>query len=271
MSKQKANVPATKPESKALAAAGSAAVPAFLQEKMKTDAGKGVSSLAEDNLVPLIYIGQAMSPWCNDRKPDYITGARPGCLLLRGYSEPVIDGEEGFLFQPCFFYKDIVEWVPNRGGYVGRHETWPEDTEDYPNPKNPNSILKRRKSNGNDLVETRYHAGFVVLEDGVALPYVIPFSSTGHTTSRQWMFNMNSKQVAGSVAPSFACFYRVTTKMKSKGNDSWFALDIKDAGWVDTEAYERGEKLHNAFASGEKKADAPMEQEPAGGNADDAM
>jgi hypothetical protein len=42
-----------------------ALTPAFLADRIKADAGKGVSSSQADNIVPLIYILQALSPQVN--------------------------------------------------------------------------------------------------------------------------------------------------------------------------------------------------------------
>ena len=231
-------------------------VPAFLAGLAAEDAGKGVSTLAEDNLVPLIYILQAQSPQCNRRSPDYVEGAESGSIWLRNSGLPAIDGEEGLLFQPCYFQKDWVEWVPRSagGGYVGRHEEMPPEAEEKNiDPQNPEKkfwVLP----NGNTVVETRYHIGYVILEDGRAMPYVIPMSSSAHTASRGWMFLMNSRQLGSAKAPSWAGLYRLKTKERTNKSGTWFTWDITDAGWVASpEDYARGADLHESFARGERK------------------
>lgn len=241
----------------------SGSVPAFLQDQVVADAGKGVSTNAEDNIVPLIYVLQAQSPQCNRRSPDFVEGAEAGAFWLRSSGLPAVSGDDGILFQPCFFSKDWVEWRPNRGGFVTRHSDRPADAElkNTPTPEDPD-----RQSwvmpNGNYVVETRYHIGNVYLPDGKIMPYVIPFSSTGHTVSKNWMFLMNNKVIAGAkgAAPSFACFYRLKTKETSNAKGTWMKIEVTDEGWVQTAAdYERGKALHNAFSTGEKDIDAPDE------------
>lgn len=241
-------------------------VPAFMQEKASADVGKGTSQNQEDNLVPLIYILQAQSPQVVARNPEYIEGAVAGDIWLRNAPNPIVKGDNGILFQPCYFTKDWVEWKPNRGGYAGRHDTRPDDAVEQPDPQDKERKLWVRK-NGNIVVETRYHIGYVIDEaTGGVMPFVIPMSGSGHTVSRQWMFSMNSKSIPGveGSAPSWACLYRLRTKFVSNAKGDWFKFDPEDAGWVETEAeYERGKKLNEAFAAGAHKIEAP-EAEGAG-------
>ena len=247
-------------------------VPAFLAAAIAEHAGEGVSTLQEDNLVPLIYVLQAQSPQCNKRSPEYVDQAEAGSIWLRNSGLPAVNGEEGILFQPCFFERDWVEWVPrdSGGGYAGRHKDRPAEAKELPDPKNP-AKTQWTLPNGNTLAETRYHIGYVILDDGSTMPYVIPMSSSGHTVSRGWMFMMNSKQLGGNRAPSYACLYRLKTKERSNAAGTWFTWDVTDAGWVTTQAdFDRGADLHKAFALGEKQVDtaAPQDEEaPHGENA----
>lgn len=238
-------------------------LPADIMDFVAEDLGKGVSTAQEDNLVPLIYVLQALSPQVNKRNPSYIEGAEPGSILLRNAPRPVVDGEEGVLFQPCYFSKDWVEWVPrdSGGGFVGRHAELPSEAKKTADPKNPNKV-KYVLPNGNELIETRYHVGFALV-DGAALPYVIPMTSSGHTISKQWMVLMNGKQHNGKPLPSFAGLYRLRTKERSNTAGTWFTFDVSDAGFVHSrEDYERGKALYMAFASGEKVMEAAHDVQP---------
>lgn len=258
----------TEPKSNVPAVAESAALPAFMAEKAKADAGKGASQEQDDNLVPLIYVLQALSPQVQERNPEYISGAKPGDIWLRNAPDPIVNGEEGFLFQPCFFQKDWVEWKPNRGGYAGRHDKRPDDAEEKPNPQDNQQMIWVRK-NGNIVQETRYHIGYVINEKtNAAMPFVIPFKGSGHTVSRQLMFSINSKTIPGveGPAPAWACYYRLRTKFKVNAKGEFFVLDPSDAGWVQTEAeYKRGQTLYEGFAAGAHKIDTPQEDVDGGG------
>lgn len=236
-----------------------AGLPAELAEQMLADAGRGVSTAREDNIVPLIYILHPLSPQVNKRNSDYIDGAEGGSIWLRNAPTPIVSGEEGILFQPCHFSKDWVEWVPrdNGGGFVGRSDNVPADAERREDPKQPAKVRFIRP-NGNEVIGTRYHIGFVYLPSGLVLPYVIPMSSTGHTVSRQWMVMMNARTIGGRIAPSWAGIYRLKTKERSNAAGTWFTWDVQDAGWVQSaEDYARGRTLNASFEAGEQKVEAP--------------
>lgn len=255
-----------KPETKAVAKTEKGKLPSALAGRMKKDAGKGVSKAQEDNLVPLIYVLQEASPQARKKDPAYMPGAEAGMIWLRNAAEPLVDGEKGIWFQPCHFAKEWVEWVPRKkgGGIVNRHKEMPTNAELKENDEG-NEVWTL--PNGNECVETRYHSGFVVTEDGVAMPYIIPLKGSGHSFSKKWMFMQNSKTVDGETAPSWACMYLLKTLYRSKSDNSWHMFDVDDADtrWIETdEEYDRGLKLHEAFASGEKQpdVDALGEAEP---------
>jgi hypothetical protein len=234
--------------------------PAELANRFAIDAGKGLSTDQADNMVPLIYVLQAGSPQVKKGDPSRIEGAEAGDFWLRNATDPIIKGEDGLLFQHCYFDKDFVEWQPNRGGFVARHRDMPDDVTKEVDPNNENKIIWVR-TNGNEVVETRYHVGRILNCDP-PLAYILPFASTGHTVSRSWMFMMNSKQFQGNKVPAFARSYRLKTKVKTKGPNSWFMVTVEDGNWVSAEDYAAGEALYNAFNSGAKVAEAPAAAEP---------
>lgn len=250
---------ATAPQQQTNVVPISHAPPAFLKERMAQDAGKGVSTDQADNQVPLIYVLQKGSPQVDPESNDYIQGAQAGDIWLRGAPNPIVKGSVGVPFQPCYFSKDWVQWVPREAGkgFVGRTPERPAEAKQIKDPTKPNKIIWRLP-NGNDVVETRNHAGWVMADFGV-MPYVIPLSSTGHTVSRNWMFQMNTKKDdTGKTVPSFATKYLLKTRRRENKDGTWYILDVHDAGYVETaEDYERGKKLFEAFASGEKQAAVP--------------
>lgn len=243
------------------------ALPAVLAGRMAEVAGKGVSTAQEDNLVPLIYVLQDNSPQCRKKDPAYIEGAEAGKIWMRNAAVPFADE---IMFQPCHFSKEWVEWIPRAkgGGIVGRHPECPRNAELVEIEEDGNVKEVWKLPNGNEVVETRYHAGYVIREGQPPLPYIIPLKSTGHSVSKAWMFAMNGKLLAdGKKAPSFACVYKLRTVYKSKNNNSWWMFEINDADtqWVATvEDFERGLALHEAFTSGEKKAE--LEEDVASGS-----
>jgi len=257
---------ATQDQNTEVTTANMGAMPAHLAGVVGDHLGKGSSQAAEDNIVPLIYVLQAQSPQCNRRGPDYVEGAEAGAFWLRGSGLPAISGDEGLLFQPCYFSKDWIEWKPNRGGYVDRHTERPADAEEREMQDERGDPIKRWvRPNGNIVVETRNHVGIVHFPDGSRQPYVIALSGSGHTVSRNWMGMINRKQTPDGVAPSWVALYRLRTKERSNQKGTWMTIDVADAGWASLEDFNRGTKLNEAFASGDKSIETPVEQGGEGG------
>lgn len=247
-------------------------LPDFLKQKAMADAGKGVSNAAEDNIVPIIYLLQGLSPQVNERNDVYVEGAKPGDIWMKNAPIQIAKGREGFDFQPCFFTKDWVKWVPrdDGGGFRGRYpyddlvcspatKAWSlkSSGEKIKAELNPdNSQMEFWTEDGCQLVETRYYTGYVYMPNGHDMPYVIPFKSTGHTIAKNWMGMIRNKHSASPDTPDpiFLHKYRLTSIMKKNTEGEWFVYDIKDAGNITSEAeYNRGAELFEGMSKGTKK------------------
>jgi hypothetical protein len=226
----------------------------------------------DDNLVPLIYVLQALSPQVDRRSGEYIAGAEAGDIWLRNAPKglEIVKGDTGVLMQPCYFYKDVGEWIPRTdnggGGFVGRHTQ--ERAKDVPGAKQGHNRKTgemdenawTNADGSHDLIDTRNHAVLVYV-GGRVLPYLVPLTSTGHSVSRAWMSRINDKIIQegpakGKQYPSFAHVYRLTTEQREKGGNRWFVLSPQDERWATSEEYLAGRKLNMQFASGEKRAAA---------------
>lgn len=257
-----------------------------LFKRMKSDPGGGLSKDAADNLVPLIYLLQPLSPQVMKGDPAQIKGAEAGDIWLRNAEDPIIKSEVGMIFQPCHFWKDIVEWIPDRGGFVGRHDIsclpnaatnkgWTgtlKDVQEIQDEDDPNAWPRYvRKSNNNEVVETRYFAGNVYFDDGrQPLPFIIPLSSTGHSFGKQWMFLQNSQTLPDGSPndKSWVVLYRLKTTMKTNTKGSWYSYTVQKERMINNiHEYERGQALNAAFATGEKKIDDEMMDAARGGTA----
>lgn len=216
------------------------------------DKGKGLSTAPEDNQIPLVYILQSGSPQINARKPEYLEGASSGMFWLRNNVNPLVKGEVGMIFQHCVFKKSWGEWVPRDagGGFAGRHERLPADAvvkegwEDM-------TFKRHCRPNGNDLVETHEHIGYVFLEDGRAMPYVLPMTSTLIPVSKSWMTTMNTMD-----KPVFRYKWLLRTRERNNKKGTWFTLSVNLAGETTDDEYMRGRALHEAFTKGALKAEA---------------
>jgi hypothetical protein len=129
-------------------------LPAELEALTANTAGKGVSFKPEDQAIPLIYVLQKSSPTVNKRDPAYLDGAEPGCFWLRGAIEPIIDGLRGFEAIPCGTSHCWIEWLPDRQGFVAKHDAPPADLADIVDPKTNKRVFIRAGSK-NVIQDTR--------------------------------------------------------------------------------------------------------------------
>lgn len=243
--------------------------PDYLKGKKMT--GGGVSTSKDDILIPMARVLQPLSPEVLQGSQQ-IPNAVAGDIYIKNAPNPVLKGASGFLFQPCHFSTAVVEWKPRSqgggggGGYVARHANMPSDVVSRPHPENPDRMMQVSSRTGNVYVETRYHAGFIITDEGVPMPCYVPFSSSGHQVSRAWMLLMSLKRLGGAPVDSWAAYYKFTTKMVTKNGKSWFIFDITDGGpkkdgaatpqWAPTEDdFNRGEALYKALEAGELQLD----------------
>ncbi len=236
--------------------------------------GLGVPTRTDEFLIPMARVLDAKSPEVLKGNPNRVANAEPGDIYIKNGPQPIIRAEEGFIFQPCFRQEAVVEWLPRGkgggggGGFVQEHpagylETHSKEVQQVPKPDDPAKMIWVRKSNKNSLVETRKVGGWAIFESG-PMPLVIPFQSTGHTVAKQWNMLIASKRLNGVSADIFVVYYRIKTRLKSRGDQSWYLFDITDAGpehnglpttmWAPTmQDIERGRTLYEQLSSGEAK------------------
>lgn len=244
--------------------------PAELLELADQQTGQGVSFAGEDRLVPLIYVLHYQSPQVMRDEPQYIEGAEPGDFWLRnappGYE--IAKGSDGMIVQSCYFYKDVGEWLPRSDGgsggqgFKGRHPyDRPEQVPGARRHPDGNPFHWTTANGMHDLIETRNHALLVYHYDRV-FPYLFPFTSTRHLSSREWM-NLIAEQIIqsgpykGKVWNSCARFYRLTTYPKKNEKGRWHLVKAEVGPWCNREQYDAGNKLAMQFESGERVAAEP--------------
>jgi len=224
-----------------------------LLEEMERDAGKGQAKHAEDKILPFMRVLQPLSPQCIKKGPAYISGAEPGDFFLSSSAAPIISGTDGLIFQPCFYRRDWIEWVPREdgGGFAGRYEYNYSDIERKGLPadatRNENGFTWSRP-NGHDLVDTIYFVGNVWRE-GRPEAFVVPFAGTAHKIGRNWNNQLQSRQLpSGKPFGLFAFKSHWTTSMTTNEKGSWWLIRMVDEGMYtprDPE-YVAGRNLFNA-------------------------
>ena len=234
-------------------------IPTEMLDMLEADAGMGVSFKQEDQLLPLIYVLQSNSPSVEKRGDAYIEGAEPGHFWLRNALDPIRDGEKGIIAIPCEMKRTWIEWLPNRQGFVARHDEPPADMEEkmVRDDNGREKMVLIRSGNGNNIQDTRE---FYIIVDGH--PYVLPCTGTKHTFARQWqtMFHQYTHPKTGNVLPAFAHKYKLTTVPMSNAIGKWFGVRFQDMGMVSLAEYEAGKAFNLAVKRGEKKAEAPVSE-----------
>ena len=229
-------------------------LPAYLDEAMK-HAGEGISKEADDNLVPLASVLQALSPQVDETNPSYVPGAKAGDIFLKSHESPVMKGSEGVLFQPCYNYRDWVEWRTRDtgGGFVMRYPIDPQRKRECPvgdATQKPDGRFVR--PNGNEVLETRYVVGFICI-GSQGLQFVIPFTSTGHTVARTWNTAMNHRLMPnGQPWPAYTQVWRLKTRQRKNSKGAWYVLEPAFERMATTAEYARGLKMHDDFETGTK-------------------
>jgi hypothetical protein len=177
----------------------------------------------------------------------------------------VVPGDEGILVVPVHKTNVWIEWLPDRGGFVGRHAERPKEAVQKTDPENPKKKFWALP-NGNRVVETREHVVIVLDVFDQPQAFVIPMSGSGHGASRKWNTDMGRKTVPGSNppvrAPSFGFIWRMKLAFRTNDQGDWFMWDIVDGGDGETElrladptVYRMARQLQKDFEQGTKKAD----------------
>lgn len=181
-------------------------------------ANEGFEGLtAEDFTIPFLRILQVLSPQVDTDRPEFIQGAKPGMFFntvtgrLYGTTVQLV---------PVMYKKIWLEWMPNRGGLVGRHEpkTVPVDKTEFTNWKN---------EKGNIIAEHHVFYCLVVnhFDEG---PLAFSLSSTGIKHARNWNTQlMMVKLPSGSRAPFYSSVWELETVKNVNQQGTWYQIGDK--------------------------------------------
>jgi hypothetical protein len=264
--------------------------------EMIANAGAGVSTASDDNILPFIVLLQDMNPEVKKRDPGYIEGAEAGMYMNRATKALYAGdadtakrtGKPQLEFQHCVLTKEIVEWIPREqgGGFVARHELrgTVEDSMRklggrlVPDPQDPNKSVWKTPDGRHDLIETRYHFGNIV-NDGQPQPAVIAFKSTGHTASKAWNTLMLGFKIVkdgkpvldgkGAILsmPAYFRRYIVGSTPKENNKGSFFVTTVTDGGVIpDAGIRAAGKTLFEGATAGLVKAGT--DEDGSGGRAE---
>jgi hypothetical protein len=206
--------------------------------------GAGFENVDGEHLkIPFIVLLQGLSPQTKKENDEYIEGAEPGMLMNSVTKELYPEGVE---FIPACVDHCYVEWVPRKrgGGFIGRHELTSDTVREAKANAAGSLKLKVRREveeDGekvtviNDLVETFYVAGVLVLDNGVRVePAILAATSTKIAPYKGWMTRANMFTVAGPNGskqrpPLFAHRLKITTKGQSNAHGDFSNFVITPA------------------------------------------
>lgn len=190
-------------------------------------AGQGFETHTQDDYArPFLGVLQANSPIL-----DTHADAKAG-MLINTVTKQVYDGKAGIVFIPVHTKHNVLEWKPDRGGFVAEHELGSEFIQKV---KAEQEFGKWKMVKGdlksNDLTETFSVYGLFVNEQGTPEQMVISFSSTKIKIYKSWMTTARTVQAALPNGqrinpPIFAHRYRIKTAMEKNAKGSFYNFNI---------------------------------------------
>ncbi len=181
----------------------------FLEEA----AGIGLENIAQDDVqIPKLKLLQSMSPELDESKPAYNEKAKNGVFYLTIPGVPLGKKIEVIPLHQVTFW---VEYLPGRGGFVGRHtpNSIPVDKTDFSN--------WYRKDTGNEIVESREWVVLVIGHEEVG-PVLMSFTSSAIKASKAWMSLVSIERTpGGNPAPIFANVWELSSVSQSNDKGSW--------------------------------------------------
>jgi hypothetical protein len=218
-------------------------------------AGEGTHVAAEHSVTPRISILQGATPQVKRNNVAYVEGAQPGMIFLSSYHAPLIDGEEGIIFQPCLLQTPWEVRTPRESGaanFVGMFATPQPDWTERHDPKGFTYYTTR---DGNIAHQVHIQIGLLHI-DGNVLPYAIKFAGTGIFISKQWNSVISTRRTNTNLeAPRFAFTYRMRVKSQANAAGEWGQWSISAHGRSSEAEMDAGHDLREAFLKGEARVE----------------
>lgn len=246
--------------------------------------GGGLDRVSIDELaMPFLIVLQSNSPQCAPVKVGGVAGAKAGDMYNSATGE-LFDGETGVGFLACARDHKYVEFFPKEddgsgGGFVSVRD---EDDEQvlklrgeqgqFGKIRNEEGAERAEgRSEPTEFVETYSLVGYTVSDwdDLSTMSRVtVPFASSKIIGYRNFMnvvtgikYRSQRDPSKMSVPPMWAHRYRLSTKYKQRGTQSWYILDvqleerpsIKSFIPRSNPLFEVGAKMNESFNSGAAK------------------
>jgi hypothetical protein len=218
----------------------------------------------EDTITPRVSILQGLSPQVKRQNVAYVEGAQPGMIFLSSYHQPLIDGEEGIVFQPALFQTKWEVRTPKESGAANYVDMFDEPQPTWTPQRAEKGFTWYKTPDGNNANLIHIHVGLVHL-GRERLPYAIRFSGTGMFISKTWNGTIGSRRSdSGKPAARFVFTYRMRVKSQTNSFGEWGQWAIQPEGRATNEEIEMGHALAQAFKKGERVVEREAPGEVAG-------
>lgn len=197
------------------------------------EAGRGFETMSSKDLsIPFITVLQANSPIVVNQE---VPGAKMGGLF-NTVNKNIIDGEKGFIFQPCWKDHAYVEWRKREnagGGFIAVHQPTSQFVLDAIKFNGGNSFGRLKLPNEqHELIETHYVYGLILNEEGTEVEdfAVLSFTSTKIKPCKDWFTVMYKLK---GQPPLYANRARIKTFKDSndKGTYANYRIEPLAADW----------------------------------------
>lgn len=220
-------------------------VPEYLKAQLGNRAGsENVGQ--EDVLIPRLGIAQeGMSPQLKKQNENYIPDLEGGNLFNTVDSEVYGDS---VTVVPLFFFKNFIEFTPMSagGGVVQMYNTQDE----VPREK----LAFGRDGQGGTIppvvTEFKNRMCLLIMPGRKPAPIVVSFKSSGLKAAKRW----NSLIMATNL-PAFARSYQLKSILKTKGQQTWYVLDVQPQEFVPAEFFDQAKKYFEDLSQGGYKVD----------------
>jgi hypothetical protein len=179
--------------------------------------------------IPFLKLAQDLTPQTKKTKPEYIEGLEVGQFFNSVTNKIYGSHLEVIIVK---FERVYIEWLPNRGGFVGYHS--PDAAK---NIADDMTFGKWKTKEGNDLVE--YYAYYLLINGHeVEGPIIMSLTSTAIKAAKALNRAMSTHIMEnGKRAMPFYLIYNVESAMQTKGQNDYYGYKFSFKSYINEEQY----------------------------------
>lgn len=223
---------------------------------MMADANSGLENVSSEDLaIPFLRIIQAMSPQVNARDGKHIAGCEQGDIF-NTVDNTLYKGAEGVTVVPVAYKRNFLEWLPDRKGLAGVHDSSEILSKVVRSDKGQDYL-----ENGNLIATTANHYVLILDDVGGFSQAIIAFGGSQLKKSKKWNSIMSGLKIRtkdGNVftPPTFSHKYKLTSVIEQNDQGSWYGWDVamdEQLGSEDSFIYSAAKQFSQNVNSGSIK------------------